>query len=189
MSRQLARISGLFFAVVLTAAAAEAGPITYGVSRLIGTGSVIGTVTTDGTIGVLTSANVIGWTLELNDGSTSFTLQGPGGLDNSDLLVSGSNFTASLSGLFFDFSATGFTLFQNPFAGSGVNWWCMEGPASFCVGASAGETVTTSAATQFAGMEGIQQVAAAVSVVPEPASLVLVGLGLLVAGRRLARKS
>ena len=51
--------------------------ITYNVNLPFGgTGSLVGTITTDGTIGVLSSSNILSWNLTLNDGS-KITIQTP----------------------------------------------------------------------------------------------------------------
>ena len=43
--------------------------IVYQLDRTVGTGSVIGTIETDGTIGALTPANILSWSLDADDGS------------------------------------------------------------------------------------------------------------------------
>ena len=77
--------------------AASASPITYTVNQLIGPGSATGTLTTDGTIGVLAAANIIGWNLFLNDGSYTTTLVTTPG----NVFVNGSGLTASLTTMTF----------------------------------------------------------------------------------------
>ena len=85
--------------------AANAAPIIYDVSSMIGTGSVTGTITTDGTIGVLGSTNLDAWAVTVNDGvdflSFSSTDAGAG------FATVGSGFLSTASALFFDFSALG----------------------------------------------------------------------------------
>jgi hypothetical protein len=67
------------------------------------TASAIGTITTDGVIGALSTADITGWDLTLNDGTLTHHLQGPS--PNSSVVVRAvSTFTASATGLFFNFS-------------------------------------------------------------------------------------
>jgi len=110
--------------------AADAGVFT--VNRTAGAGTVTGTITTDGLLGVLATSDVTDWNLLLTVGASNFTLQGPLSGNNSALLVSGSSLSATATDLLFNFSALGFALFQSPIIGSGQNWWCVEGPSSGC---------------------------------------------------------
>lgn len=164
--------------LILLPLMAQAGPI-YQVNRSIGPGSVSGTIETDGTIGVLSGANVIGWSLTIDDGDGNgpFTLLSPG---NSQLRVSGALFSATASQLLFDFTGgQGFALFQNPLIGSGQNWWCVEAINSGCAGTgSSSESVNRFGSAVFVNHRGVVEIGALNSV-PEPASLALVGLGLM----------
>ena len=52
-------------AIALWSTTASATPIVYSVSRTVGAGSAVGTITTDGTLGALTATNIVDWTLTL----------------------------------------------------------------------------------------------------------------------------
>jgi hypothetical protein len=151
----------------------------YNVNLTVGTGSAIGTITTDGTIGVLGGANVLDWNIVLdgNPGNV-FTLLGPLTGSNSQFLVIGSAFTGTASTLNFNFAGTGLANFQNPVAGSGVNYLCFAG--QLC----AGNTNSINLGTSIVGantspQSGIQVVATRPTTVPEPTSLILLGSGLV----------
>jgi opacity protein-like surface antigen len=162
------------------ASAATAAPLTYNVSRLIGIGSVAGTVTTDGTFGVLASANVTAWSLTLNDGSASFAITEA----NSQFLAFGAGLTADVDSMDFNFSQADVAfLFQNPTIGSGRNAWCGTGTGpNTCFGNISREEVTLLSGIPFTLQTGNVAIATRIvgptNAVPEPASLARVGLAL-----------
>jgi hypothetical protein len=106
------QIAGLATAVaIMFAASNAAAAITYLANRAVGTGFVNLSITTDGTIGVLAAGNIVGWSIETNDGIFSIDLIGPGDAQNS-LTVFGSALTATTTNLYFDFG-TNYDIFGN----------------------------------------------------------------------------
>ena len=164
-------------------AAASAAPLTYNVARTIGAGSVAGIITTDGTFGVLATANVTAWSLTLNDGIGSFAITE----GNSQFAIVGSGLTADVDSMDFNFSGANVLFdFQNPTIGSAINFWCGNGATGVtCSSALSVEEVTLSGGIPFAARTGIVEIATRSTVgggnsVPEPTSLALVGLALFV---------
>ncbi len=163
--------------VISLAAAASAGAQTYTFNQTVGGGSASGTITTDNTLGVLSTSNITGFNITINDGSNTFLLTNA----NGQALISGSALTATANGLFFNFdlSDTNFALFQNPYTSSGINYFCLQttgcyGPFLPGVGLrlqDAQQTNTLQGNVQFATL--------ATGAVPEPATwaLMLVGFG------------
>src|SRR5664279_3454359 len=90
--------------MLLGAVVCYASPITYNVARTIGVGSVTGFIETDGSLGVLSAANFVDWSLLLNDGTSTYTITGPLSGNNSVAFVQGADTTASATQLLFDFS-------------------------------------------------------------------------------------
>jgi hypothetical protein len=104
------------------------GPLNGIVGNPSQTDSVVGSITTDGTIGVLHASNILGWNLDLIDVTNpqyNYDL-----VTNNSLIAvdEGSVLSASATGLFFNFSATGAFGFQadNPGQYSGFHYWCLS---------------------------------------------------------------
>ncbi len=83
-------------------------PVIYSVSLVYTDGvSATGTITTNGNTGVLTAGDIVDWNLVLNDfNPPTFGLEGPLSGDNSGVLVTGSDLTATSTGLFFNFDSS-----------------------------------------------------------------------------------
>jgi hypothetical protein len=185
--------SGWIFAVVtlLATVVCHAGPITYNVNRTIGVGSVTGFIETDGSLGVLTTGNIMDWNLVLYDGVNSFDLTGPLSGNDSQVLVQGGDVSASTTQLLFDFGGTdnGLFLFQQGLF-SGNHYYCDATQAGACL---AGETVVpVSVFTRYqnASRSGVVVIGTVSgSQVPEPGTsgLMLVGLGLVMCWARVLK--
>ena len=163
--------------LLITLASLASAATVYNVNRAIGAGSVVGTITTDGSTGVLGSSNITNWSLTLTDNSGSFFLNGTG---NSAVSVSGSAFSATATDLSFNFNAgSGYVLFQNPSIGSGNNFWCIDNGG--CINSFVpGETVRTSSANgQVGTLRSGSQIITSTSPVPIPAAAWLFGSALL----------
>ena len=108
--------------------AGGAGNITYDVNETVGVGTLIGTITTDGTFGTLGPTDVIAWNLTITSGQFITTLTE----SNSLYQVSNSlNFTATPTGLFFQFGPPGFLDFNGFMHNAGLV--CLSsGPNSVC---------------------------------------------------------
>jgi hypothetical protein len=168
--------------IALAAGNAEAA--TYVGNRSIGNGSATLSITTDGTLGVLSAANITGWTIGLNEGGQMFTLQGPTSGGNSQLLLSGSALTASATNLSFNFSAgSGFALFQNPGIGSGINYYCPQINGCFDFGGAGEGVQTTGGAIERNSLTGNVVLASlSAGAVPEPASWAMMIIGFAAVG-------
>jgi hypothetical protein len=174
--------------VLSAAGLCSAADITYNVNRTVGAGSVTGDIITDGTLGVLGQANIVNETLLINDGTSTFTIQG----SNSQDALLGADLSATATQLSFNFSGsdTGVLLFQSPTIGSNQDFVCFQtGPD--CGGTGAGDLllVANGSAGQFAAEAGTQVIGTAgTSSVPEPATLALLGAGIGLLGFRKATK-
>lgn len=189
----------LFGAIALLAFASTAASAAtiYVANRAVGAGFVNLSVTTDDTLGVLGTANILDWDITVTNGLDTFNLQGPGGLNNSEHIIRGSALTATASDLLFDFSSNPFQGFaiQTPNLGSSLQAWCVgtrltcnNGPAEELIITDTLQTIVTTPRT---GNQIIASVAGPMGV-PEPSTwaLLIGGFGMadtvLRARRRIA---
>jgi PEP-CTERM motif len=191
MNSMNSKIFAFSVAALALSDAAGAAPTTYQVDRTIGSGSVVGSITTDGQIGTLAHNDVLSWTFTLTDpnlaGGSPDTISSTNALQSvvggADLLASGTQITFN-----FDSTDAGGAIFQ----GSDLNAWCFTNRGASCVGGAQAEVLgftTTGSGFERVPQTGTQ-VIAHVATVPEPATLGLLALGLSAAGfARRKRKS
>jgi hypothetical protein len=188
------RLSFALITMLLGAGVTGASPITYNVNETIGSGSVTGTIETNGATGILNPANIIDWNLQLIVGADTFNLTGPASGNNSGVFISGTDVTATATNLFFNFSGidTGSLLFEVSF-GSGQHYYCDS--AATTVLCLQGETVVPQTLANFrnisrSGNDIIGTVpGGGGGSAPEPATISLLGLGLGGVGFMRRRKA
>ena len=171
-------------AVILLASplSAVAGDITYDVEQAVGTGSVVGTITTDGTIGVLSSADVVAWDLTLRapnlSGGTQVLTQSNGTFSDTG------GFGATASHLVFNYGGTTGQLFIFE-GGSHSDYWCgaASGGDACNLESDPAETIGYSSVTG-GNAEDVSEAGAGLTVlataVPAPTTLATLIAGLLV---------
>ena len=104
--------------------------VVYSVDRTVDLGRITGSIETNGTTGVLTSADIIDWNLTIDadgDPATSGQLLGPISGNNSTItFLEGSPLTATPTELFFDFSLPD-AILQIATPGGDVVWQLQAG--------------------------------------------------------------
>ena len=180
-------------ACVLGFYAGGAAATTYTANRGVGAGAINLSITTDGTLGILSTANITDWTILLSAGDDAFTLEGPSGSNNSSSLVSTSRLYATASDLLYDldFEGTfpfldGFVI-QSPTIGSGGPFWCVG--IGGCTGAAI-EAIQPGGVRSFqmSAHSGQFVIGSVGGGVPEPATWALMIGGLGLAGVALRRR-
>jgi PEP-CTERM motif len=168
------RLTLALAALLSGAGIANALPITYNINQTIGAGSVVGSITTDGALGVLGAADVTGWNLALNGVGATFNLAS----GSSTVYVLGSDLTATASNLFFNFDGAdgGLLLFQVSLF-SGLHYYCDGTAGNFAcrTGASVVPASTFDASVQSITPKGNVIIASVAGVppVPEPSTYAL----------------
>ena len=185
---------------LLLGAASAAASTTYVASRAVGAGFVDLSITTDDTLGVLTTGNILDWVINVSRGADSFSLEGPGGLNSSTTGMLGTALTATATDLFFDFSAGGRQAFamQTPSIGSAMQAWCVATARTcsddpFAEELVVTDTVFTISSSARVGNQIIASVATGggIAAVPEPATwaLMIGGFGMAGAALRSRRRA
>ncbi len=177
--------------LAMAGVSASAATITYNVSQTIGSGSVFGTIQTNGALGVLAASDITGFDLTVSAPGVSVMLTQA----DSILRNEGNNLSATATDLFFNYDgAAGYLLFQQGSFGTGARYFCNASTSADCFqGASAVPEFFNSASAQYEGRSGLQSIASVAGAVPEPASWSLMiggfaATGLVVRRRRqLAR--
>lgn len=153
-TRYTARLIGSAAAAVLIAASsAWAGPTTFRVKQTVGSGSVVGSIQTDGSTGTLSQANIVGWDLNLTGaGGVATFLTSTGG--TSAVVLTGKDLTATATNLLFDYGAkdSGYLLFQSKSPGlfSGSKYYCSAASLGACqAGVSVVPGAYTDASAQY----------------------------------------
>jgi PEP-CTERM motif len=172
------RISKFLFAVlsfVLGTAFYCNAQITYDVNLTIAAGGVTGDIVTDGTLGVLSTGDILNYNLLLNDGTNIFDLMGPSAPNDDYATVFGNGLSATPTQLLFDFSNSSvdtFAISAGGSAGKGVDIFfvcsigeCSSGPFE--------DVQIGTDATQTSILSGTQ----VIGDTPEPSTLVLLGAG------------
>jgi len=174
--------------VTLFVSVAANASIIYNVDRIIGDGTVTGSIETDGTLGLLVDANITDWTLTLTapnlDGGSPDVIFLGSVLGSH--LISGSGFTATTTQLLFDFGLAGEHFVLIGGNDTTQNFWCLETADGACTGNGIGEHMGWPAGG-FGGAQAAAQsvvytgsiVIAEVQSVPVPAAVWLFGSGLL----------
>ena len=173
-------------------AAPSAQAATYIGNRAVGDGSVNFSITTDGTVGVLGSANILSYIIELTNLDGTFTLTE----SNSARSIAGGSLSATANDLLFDFGgATGtYALFQAPTIGSGDTFYCLQVSGCFDPTGTPGEAVeaTNDFSFPYVARQGVQVIGSVATpgAVPEPATwaMMLLGFGAVGAALRQAKR-
>jgi hypothetical protein len=170
---------GLLFAcfgvaLSIFAQSGSATTILYNVDLGSGTNSVIGEITTDGHTGTLAARDIVSFSLQITSADQTATLS-----TGATALVNGNNFTATTSGLFFNFSSNsgGNLLLYN--MDGGFNDVCFNDKSESCsdnrsaVGLTVGDQ---SIGANFISETGNFEIGA-VAAVPEPSTWAMMILG------------
>jgi hypothetical protein len=151
--------------------------------------TITGSITTDGTIGTLASSNILGWNLNLFDNLNSAYDYDLTPSNSSLVEDTGSALSATSTGLYFDYSGAGEFLIQAnaPGAYSGYHYFCFSTGGACLTGETIApdyiytDGVVLTGTSAPVGTQPLNSGSTA-STTPEPVSLSLMSVGLVVAG-------
>lgn len=181
------------FALLVFGAASQCGAseITYYVNLAIGAGSATGDIVTDGTIGTLSTSDIVSWNLLVNDGASAYDMIPS---DSSVGFTNGSP-TATATQLLFTFTdpdnpnlVTGLIYFEAFTPAFDIITLCFEG-SSGCgyvttyepeISISGYNVINNSRVEQYVPISGTDVIASAsaAAATPEPSSFILLLAGL-----------
>lgn len=173
------------------AAAPSADAATYIATRAAGGATAQLSITTDDTVGVLGTDNIVDWTIRLTSGGETMTLFGPSGGENSRVQIRGNQLSATATSLLFNFdgAANSYLFFQSTVGDRSL--YCVQ--TTNCFDQNAGEEIVSLGPlfTNFGRdrRTGVQTLAAVQAPVPEPAAWALLALGFGGLGYVLRRRS
>lgn len=167
-----------FAAMSLMFASSAAQAIIYDLDLTAGSVDVTGFIETDDTIGTLSTGNILDFEVLLTAPGITNGLINPGNVIQA--FISGTDFSATLTDLFFNFDGTGFLIIQG---GTSNNFLCIEAENAGCSSQGHGISVGFQVISGTGPLRGNLSFATAASnggqQVPEPGTLALFGIGLL----------
>jgi hypothetical protein len=174
-------------ALLASVTAATAGnAATYILDRTINAGSAVGTITTDGTTGVLGNDNIIDYSITVSLAGLSRTITKADGTWS----IVGSALSASATALIFNFDAPSGNYAYFSSAGAYFpTFYCLQATSGGCIDANGpGEGVQTYNVSTRTARSGPLQFAQAQGAVPEPATWATMMLGFGAIGYGLRRR-
>jgi hypothetical protein len=167
-------------ALSIFAQSASAATILYNVDLVSGANSVVGEITTDGHSGTLAAKDIVSFSLQITSAGQTADLS-----SGDPVLVNGNNFTATTSGLFFNFSSnSGGNLLLFNMDNGGFNDVCFNDKSESCsdnrsaVGLTVGDQ---DIGANFISETGNFEIGVAAAV-PEPSTWAMMILGFLGVG-------
>jgi hypothetical protein len=175
----------LVVALALGSTLVQGSPITYDVSFASGVNSLVGSITTDGTIGAINAANILEWSFT-SAGQVSFSISSTIAGAQTECFGTAGCFSATLSTLSF--------LFASPTVNDPLAIFINSSPfdaVSFLdeYNCGAGGCVAVTVVGNQFRYQGPPNVVGLATSIPEPATLALLGLGLAGLGFSRKRKS